>query len=69
MDNLYFTMKQLSQNGDQQQITGALIAALAQTPGAFSSLQNFGTDALAAAGGIPVGALYRRGNVVVVRVV
>jgi hypothetical protein len=52
----------------QLPIYGQQVASLGQNAGAYTSLQNFANDAAAAAGGVPVGSLYRNGSQVMVRV-
>lgn len=49
-------------------IGGQQVASLSQTAGAFVSLGNYANDAAAAAGGVQIGALYRNGSVIQVRV-
>jgi hypothetical protein len=58
----------LVDNTAQLPIGGQQVASLGQTGGAYSSLGNYANDAAAAAGGVAVGALYRNGSVVQVRV-
>ena len=48
-------------------ITGPAVGQLATQANAFSALGNFANDAAAEAGGVPVGGLYRNGNIVQVR--
>jgi hypothetical protein len=58
----------LVENTQQLPIGGQQVASLGQQPGAYASLGDFANDAAAAAGGVAVGALYRNGSVVMVRV-
>jgi hypothetical protein len=68
MQNHALEHSSLGDSTSQLPIGGQQIASLGQTAGAYSSLGDFANDAAAAAGGVSVGALYRNGSVVMVRV-
>lgn len=52
----------------QLPIAGGQVGQLGQQAGAYAGLGNFANDAAAAAGGVPIGGLYRNASVVMVRV-
>jgi hypothetical protein len=67
MQTLSQTLAGFNQATNGLPMTGPAVGQLATQSGAFSGLGNFADDAAAEAGGVPVGGLYRNGNLVLVR--